>query len=1047
VADKIEIEILAHDKASGPIKGVVSSLGGLGTLAAGAVVGGIAAAGGAMVALGASSIGVAREFESSIAVMSTAVDPLSVGVETSAEAMKILSDASLAVGGDMDLIGVSGSSAAEAMTGLYKAGLTTGEIFGDLQGYLAGTAELGGALRASIDLAAASELDMVQASELAAVTLATFGGHLETEAERGEFLNAAMNNLVQAADASVASVSDLQAALVNVGPTASAMGIPLEDVNTALAILSTRGIAGSEAGTQLKSMLLNMQSTSKPVQKALSELGISLYDLEGNMYTLPQIMSQVENAFVGLTEKQQDQYMKTLAGSYGISAMSALLGEGTQGWIDMEAAIGEAATMQESAAARTNTLAGAQEALAGVWETFQIKVGTALIPVLTLLAEVGATLIDRYGPVLIGAFESFAAVMERLFNWITVTVQAIQAGGFEQLFVVFEDGSSRLGSLIEVFGVGEEKAQALASGIINLVNQVRTFVEPIAAAVTQFVSWKDVLIALGGIILAAVVPAIVGLVVSMAPIILTVGAVIAAVALLRNAWESNWGGIQEKTRAVIDFIRNAIETGLSAIRAFWDAHGEQIMSIARTAWEFIQSTIIDLVTAIRTGVEQSLAGLRDFWDTWGKSLLSLATGIWEAIKSLIQGTVEQIKLIVQLFQAAFEGDWRRFGQLLFEIWQNAWETVINVLRNLWSGMQPILSQLWGSIQSWWNGIDWASLGRRVIDGIIAGLRAAGGAIAGVITGLAQSAIDAAKAALGIQSPSKVFFDIGVQIAQGLLRGIISMEDEVFDRTAAMFEQLSKIGNLGGAFGGFFAAGTIDPLKQKIDSFTSSINDMVKDLKLPENFLQLDIGMQRRMLRDQMRSGDPQAAATARVLNSFLDERRKLQAELIKQQQKIAELEEKRAQINFLQQQFELLKLIKDNNLGTEILNGLKLGLDADPAALMDAMKGALQKMIDAAEYQLGISSPSKWAVNLGKNVMGTLGKTLKGDAPLLSRDVSTAIGGGFNGGVRNVGGNRSTVVNIDARGAQRGVDRDLRRMVYDIMREAGVKGDIRLRTS
>jgi hypothetical protein len=96
---------------------------------------------------------------------------------------------------------------------------------------------------------------------------------------------------------------------------------------------------------------------------------------------------------------------------------------------------------------------------------------------------------------------------------------------------------------------------------------------------------------------------------------------------------------------------------------------------------------------------------------------------------------------------------------------------------------------------------------------------------------------------------------------------------------------------------------------------------------------------------------------------------------------------------------------------------------------------------------LGISSPSKWAVNLGKNVMGTLGDTLKGDTPSLQRDVSMAIGGGFNGGVRNVGGNRSTVVNIDARGAQRGVDRDLRRMVYDIMREAGVKGDIRLRTN
>ena len=166
-------------------------------------------------------MGVAREFESSMAVMSTAVDPLSVGAQTTAE----------------------------AITGLYKAGLSTGEIFGDLQGYRAGTTELGGALRASVDLAAASELDMVQASELAAITLASFGGELTTEAERAEFINAAMNNFVQTADGSVASVADLQAAFVNVGPTAAAMGMGVEDVNTALGILSTRGITGSEAGT------------------------------------------------------------------------------------------------------------------------------------------------------------------------------------------------------------------------------------------------------------------------------------------------------------------------------------------------------------------------------------------------------------------------------------------------------------------------------------------------------------------------------------------------------------------------------------------------------------------------------------------------------------------------------------------------------------------------------------------------------------------------------------------------------------------------------
>ena len=64
--------------------------GGLGASvqAAGlAVTAGLAAAGGAIVALGASSVGVATDFQSAMAIMSTAVDPVSLGVESTAEAM------------------------------------------------------------------------------------------------------------------------------------------------------------------------------------------------------------------------------------------------------------------------------------------------------------------------------------------------------------------------------------------------------------------------------------------------------------------------------------------------------------------------------------------------------------------------------------------------------------------------------------------------------------------------------------------------------------------------------------------------------------------------------------------------------------------------------------------------------------------------------------------------------------------------------------------------------------------------------------------------
>ena len=72
---------------------VGKALGGLagpaGMMAAGIATAG-AAAGGALIALGASSVGVAREFESSMAIMSTAVDPVSVGAQTTAEALSLI---------------------------------------------------------------------------------------------------------------------------------------------------------------------------------------------------------------------------------------------------------------------------------------------------------------------------------------------------------------------------------------------------------------------------------------------------------------------------------------------------------------------------------------------------------------------------------------------------------------------------------------------------------------------------------------------------------------------------------------------------------------------------------------------------------------------------------------------------------------------------------------------------------------------------------------------------------------------------------------------
>jgi len=328
------------------------------------------------------AVSMAADFESQVALMGVAAGDAGVGIGR-------LHDAALMVGGDISLVGVTASGAADSITNLLKAGLSIEDVFGDMNKYMAGTAELGGVLRASIDLAAASELDMAAASKVVSVAMSTFG----IDADEATSIT---DNFVQSADASVASVGELADALINVGPTAASFGWGLEDVNTALAVLSQRGIAGAEAGTALKSMMTNIMRPTAKTTDALADLNVELYNQQGALKSLPQIMGELGAALSGVTEEQRNQYIQTLAGTYGMKAMNTLLAEGTEGWENMEGAIAGAATAAEIAQVKTNTLEGRIEALGGTVEAAGIAIGETFLDDLTGLTDWATGAVDAF---------------------------------------------------------------------------------------------------------------------------------------------------------------------------------------------------------------------------------------------------------------------------------------------------------------------------------------------------------------------------------------------------------------------------------------------------------------------------------------------------------------------------------------------------------------------------------------------------------------------------------------------------------------------------
>ena len=629
-----------------------------------------------------------------------------------------------------------------------------------------------------------------------------------------------------------------------------------------------------------------------------------------------------------------------------------------------------------------------------------------------------------------GAMELQAGTWSGLLSTIKDNLMMAAAEGLKPFFDIAKQGLEALSVWLSSPEV-QAGIQNIAAGLATLVQGIATFVQE---HVIPFVQehgpqLKEILIALaaafaGLLVIGAVVTAI-GLLTN--PIAL----IAAAIGALAAAWVNNWGGIRDKTEAVVNFIRPLIEGFLNAIRAFWEAHGAAIMAAARAAWEGIKAGIETVVNVIRTVVTNFLAAVRGFWEAHGQAIMKAATDAWNLIRGVIEGVVETIKDIVDAFRLAFQGDWEGFGRKIFEIWKDAWDTVINFLRGLWAMVLPWLASLWESIKGWFTRTDWGQLGRNIIAGIVKGLADAGQAIVDTIAGFAQAAWAQVKAFFGISSPSTLMYWAGTMIGQGLIEGIQAMAAPLAETMDALFKKMGDIANLGGGFANIFKDKTIDPILGRLDELKDGIE--VRNDSIGETVKRLGLDMAEpgwelmlnRFATSEFSSFEQRALAQNAL--ALLGERRdmtleqvELQKELAAQQERIAAIEERRAQIGFLQQQLDLIKMIKDNNLDASILDGIKLGLDADAGGLMDAMAEAMRRMIEAAEDELGVHSPSRWAQGLMQNVIGTMAATAERERSGLQRSLSRVLGGalepvaamaGPGVGAQTADNSRRTVVN------------------------------------
>jgi len=448
------------------------------------------------------------------------------------------------------------------------------------------------------------------------------------------------------------------------------------------------------------------------------------------------------------------------------------------------------------------TAAQSWAALGVTFANIKDNVGMALIPALQAILTPIGQLVQTYGPQLVELFETH----------VTPAIEAV-AGALGQMLA-----GDVQGGMEALFGA------ETATRIMEIVGAIREFAKQAGAFISEHSeAFKAALIAIGAVLagaaIASGIAAIGGAIAALAnPVTLIIG----AVGLLAAAWSENWGGIQEKTQAVIDWLTPFVTGAIEAIRTFWADHGEQIMASLAAMWDWIKnvfttsldwlrtaigdalewvrnlwarhgdettSTVQNLwatvtaafqgaITWIRTAVSTFLEALRGWWAKWGEDVLGIIRIFWEYVQLLWKTFTDLISGIFEAFRLALEGDWYGFGAKLREIAETFLSNVWEVFRTKFELIKELVGLVIGNILDLWRNTDWGAIGRGVIDGIKNGISAGVGAIKDAARNAARAALDAAKGVLGISSPSKAFREVGLASGAGLAGGLLAAAPEV-----------------------------------------------------------------------------------------------------------------------------------------------------------------------------------------------------------------------------------------------------------------------------
>ena len=330
-----------------------------------------------------------------------------------------------------------------------------------------------------LDLAAAGGMDLAYASDLVTDAMAS----LNIEANK-QNVDDFGNKLAMAASKANANVSQLGEAILTVGGTAANLKGGTTELTTALGLLANVGIKGAEGGTHLRNIILSLQSPTDEAAKKMQKLGLSVYDSQGKMRGLNEILGDLNGALDGMTQGQKDSIINQLFNKTDLAAVNGLLAAQGEQWDTLAAQIDNAdGAMGQMAETQIDNLQGAMTIMSSAFEGMQLAVYDELEPTLTEAVKWGTDCISTLTSSLTeGGPEAMLAaageIISDLADGIAEQLPGLMTTGVEIITQLAQNLTDTMPAMLDT---GAEVLAALAQGIINATPALLTSATEIIA--------------------------------------------------------------------------------------------------------------------------------------------------------------------------------------------------------------------------------------------------------------------------------------------------------------------------------------------------------------------------------------------------------------------------------------------------------------------------------------------------------------------------------------------------------------------------------------